>query len=150
MACSEDVVSGQEPPEGNTQQVIPVIPTNEQKNRLDSLFSDNNELLRKLLIDTLFVINNQEDIVTLQGSNKSLDIDWDNQCIIGGKIITPSVSDEILSQQLLEQSPSSYVYEIEVKKCTTCWTALGKYYFWAIYAKKLNTENVSLTIKTVE
>jgi hypothetical protein len=90
-------------------------------------------------------------MATLQGSsNESLDIDWDNYSIIGCKIITSSISIEILSQQLLEYSPSSYIYMVEVKNCTACWTALGQHYFWAIYAKKLNAENVSLTIKVVE
>jgi hypothetical protein len=139
-----------EPQEGNAQQVTPVTPTNEQKSRLDNLFSYNNELLRKLQKNTLFVINNQEDMATLQGSNESLDIDWDKYSIIGCKIITPSISNEILSQQLLEYIPLSYVYMVEVKNCDICYAALGEHYFWAIYAKKLNAENVSLTIKFVE
>jgi hypothetical protein len=137
------------------EQITPVTPSNEQKNRLDNVFSGNKKLLESIESDTLIVINNKADMIKLQGFSEYPDLwmefDWDNQCIIGGKIITPSVSDEILSQQLLEcLDTSSYKYEIEVKKCTACWTALGKYYFWAIYAKKLNTENVSLTIKTVE
>jgi hypothetical protein len=133
-------------------QVTPVTPTNEQKSRLDNVFSDSNELLRRLN-DTLLVISNQEDMIELQGFSEYPDMwmafDWDNYSIVGGKIVLPSISDEILSQQLLEYSPSSYVYEIKVKKCTECWTALQQYYFWAIYAKKPDRENVSLTVRTV-
>jgi hypothetical protein len=137
------------------KQATPVTPSNEQKNRLDNVFSGNNRLLGSIRIDTLIVINNQADMVKFQGFSEYPDLwmefDWNNQSIIGGKISTPSVSDEILSRQLLEcLSTSSFLYEIEVKKCTSCWTAIGHNYFWAIYARKLNTENVSLTIKTVE
>jgi hypothetical protein len=71
----------------------------------------------------------------------------------GGQImpVTPSVSDEILSRQLSECfNTSSFLYEIAVKKCTDCRTAIGYHYFWAIYDRKLNPENVSLRIKAVE
>jgi hypothetical protein len=138
------------------EQVTPITSTNEQKSRLDYVFSDDKESLRNIKSDTLFVINNREDMVKLQGISEEypdpwMEFDWDNQSIIGGKISTSSVSDEVLSQQLLEcLDTSSYKYEIEVKKCTNCWTAIGYHYFWAIYLKKPNTENVSLTIKTVE
>jgi hypothetical protein len=134
------------------EQVPSVAPTNEQKSRLDNVFSDSNELLRGIQNDTLFAINNQKDMGKLQ-SSEYLDIwiDWDNYSIIGGKIVTLSVSDEILSQQLSKRlGTSSYKYEIEVKKCTVCYWAIGHHYFWTIYDKKLDFKDVSLTIKTVE
>ncbi|MDR2805319.1 MAG: META domain-containing protein [Dysgonamonadaceae bacterium] len=137
------------------EQITPVTPSNEQRNRLDNVFSGNNKLLGSIKGDTLIVINNQADMVKFQGFSEYPDLwmafDWENQTIIGGKISTPSVSDEILSRQLSEcLNTSLFLYNIEVKKCTSCWTAIGSHYFWAIYARKLNTENVSLIIKTVE
>jgi hypothetical protein len=125
------------------------------KTTLDNVFSDNNELLKVIKSDTLFVINNREEIVGLQGfseyPDRWMEFDWNNQCIIGGKIQTSSVSDEILSQQLSEcLNQSLYVYEIEVKKCTDCYWAIGYHYFWAVYPRKIDAKNVSLTIKTKE
>jgi hypothetical protein len=150
------LLSSEEPETGcKWEQVTPVTPSNEQKSRLDNVFSASNELLRDIQCDTLFVINNREDMIKLQGFSEYPDLwmefDWDNYSLIGGKTVTPSVSDEILSQQLSKcLDTPSYKYEIEVKKCTACWTAIGHHYFWSRYDKILDSKDVSLTVKTVE
>jgi hypothetical protein len=137
------------------EQVTPIAPSNEQKSNLDNVFSGSNKLLRNSMSDTLIIINNREDMIKLQGFSEYpdmwMDFDWDHYSVIGGKIVLFSVSDEILSQQLLACfGTSMYQYEVEVKKCALCYWAMRYHYFWAIYAKKLNAEDVSLTIKIVE
>jgi hypothetical protein len=137
------------------EQVTQGTPSNEQKDRLDGVFSGENKLMKSIKVDTLIIINSEEDLIKIQGFVEFSDIwlgfDWDTHSIIGGKISTSSISDEIISRQLLEcLSTASFSYEIDVKKCTECWTAIGQHYFWAIYARKFNTENILLTIKTVE
>ncbi|MDR2690727.1 MAG: hypothetical protein LBB73_00245 [Dysgonamonadaceae bacterium] len=57
-----------------------------------------------------------------------------------------------LWEQVTPDTPSNEQksrLDIEVKKCTACWWAIGYHYFWAIYAEKLASKDVSLTIKTV-
>jgi hypothetical protein len=137
------------------EQVTPTAPSNEQKSRLDDVFSGSNPLLGNSRSNTLMVINHREDMVKLQGFSEYPDMwmefDWDHYSVVGGKIVTSSVSDEILSQQLLACFGTSlYQYEVEVKKCTYCFGAMGYHYFWAIYAEKIDSKDVSLTIKTVE
>jgi hypothetical protein len=137
------------------EQVTPVAPSNEQKSRLDTVFSDRHELLGNIQRDTLFVINNREDMIKLQGFSEYPDLwmefEWDNYSIIGGKILRPHGPNEIISQQLSKcLGTSSYKYEMEVKDCTLCYDAEVHLYFWAIYAKKMDSKDVSLTVKTVE
>jgi hypothetical protein len=133
------------------EQVTPIAPSDNQKSRLNYVFSDSNELMRNVEHDTLFVINNQKDMGQLQDSEyHDIWIDWDNYSVIGGKIIRPQGPNEILSQQLSKCSgTSSYKYEMEIKECTLCYDAEEHLYFWAIYAKA-DFKEVSLTVKTVE
>jgi hypothetical protein len=136
------------------KHINPVEPSDEQKSLFDYVFSDSNELLRSIANDTLFVINNQEDMKKIQGTDIYLNIpvDWDNQCLIGGKTVTSSISDEIISQQLLECTGTtyytSYQYAVEIRKCIECYDAIEHHYFWAIYDKKPDSKDVLLTIQT--
>jgi hypothetical protein len=134
------------------EQITSVAPSNNQKSRLNDVFSDSNELLRSIECDTLFVINNQGDMLKLQPYEyHDIWIDWDNYSIIGGKIVRPHGPNEIISQQLSKCfGTSSYKYEIEVKECTLCYDAEEYLYFWAIYAPKSDFKDVLLTIKTIK
>jgi hypothetical protein len=162
VACSSDKLSENDMLEQQTEEEIQVVsktPSSEQKNRLDYIFSAENELLRdqypSSMDDLLFVINNRDDIIKLQGFSEDPDIwlefDWDNYSIIGCKIYTHSVSDKILSGKLVAYpDTSSYGYEIEVKNCTECYWGIGKFYLWEVYPRKLNPEDVSLVIKIIK
>jgi hypothetical protein len=133
------------------EQITPAAPSNEQKIRLNGVFSDSNECLRNIRSDTLFVINNQEDMRKLQSSEyHDIWIDWDNYSIIGGKTVRPHGPNEILAQQLSKcLDTSSYKYEIKIKECILCYDAEEYLYFWTIYAQKPDSKNVSLAIKVV-
>jgi hypothetical protein len=158
-ACSEDEAPKNEVPEFDIPQtelddwalVMPVTPTDNQKSRLEEAFSGSSELLRNSRGDTLVVINNQQEMRALQPSDKDVGVDWETQCVVGGKIVTPSISDRVLSGQLLEHLETGLCrYEIEVERCTVCYAAIGVHYFWAIYNKKLEAKKVSLMVKTAE
>ena len=119
------------------------------KKRFRYFFSENNELAKNIKGDTLlYVINSKEELLAISGNiNTVMDIDFENQSIIWGKFLTSSVSNTIASKQLLKCHPfSNYRYEISVKNCTECWTALGYLYYWDIYPQKININDISLII----
>jgi len=131
------------------RELSPSILTEQLKNDLDIIFSENNELAKNIKGDTLlYVINSKEELLAISGNiNTAIDIDFENQSIIWGKFLTSSVSNTIASKQLLKCHPfSNYRYEISVKNCTECWTALGCLYYWDIYPQKININDVSLII----
>ena len=127
----------------------PVVLTEQLKDNLDIIFSENNELVKNIKGDTLlYVINNKEELLEISHNiNTVIEIDFENQSIIWGRFLTSSISNNIASKQLSVCYPSSiYRYEISVEKCTECWAALGYLYYWAIYPRKININNVSLFI----
>jgi hypothetical protein len=134
------------------EQVTPTVPSNEQKSRLDDVFSDSNELFGNIQSDTLFVISSQEDMLKLQPAEyHDIWIDWNNYSVIGGKIVRPHGPNEIISQQLsICLDTSFYEYAVEVKENTPHYDAEEHLYFWAIYSKKMNPEEVSFIVKIVE
>jgi hypothetical protein len=134
-------------------QVTAVTPSAIQRYTLDNTFSDGNGFFRNQPNeDMLIVINNAQDMLELRPSSfANVWIDWNIYSIIGGRIITPSFSDKILSHKLVGYPDASlYRYEITVKKSTESGIAKGVHYFWRIYAQKWNPEDVSLIVKIVE
>ena len=130
-------------------ELKPVVLTEQLKNDLDIIFSENNELVKNIRGDTLlYAINSKEELSEISHNiNTVIDIDFENQSIIWGRFLTSSISNNIASKQLSVCYPSSnYRYEISVDKCTDCWEALGYLYYWAIYPRKINVNNVSLII----
>ena len=131
-------------------ELKPVFLTEQLKNVLNIIFSENNELVKNIKGDTLlYAINSKEELLEISHNiNTIIDIDFENQSIIWGRFLTSSISNNIASKQLsVCHSPSNYRYEISVEKCTDCWEALGYLYYWAIYPRKININNVSLVIR---
>ena len=134
-------------------ELKPVVLTELLKNILDIVFSESNELVKNIKGDTLlYVINNKEELLEISHNiNTVIDIDFENQSIIWGRFLTSSISNNIASKQLSVCHPSSnYRYEISVEKCTDCWESLGYLYYWAIYPRKINVNNVSLIINELK
>jgi len=134
-------------------ELKPVVLTEQLKNILDIVFSESNELVKNIKGDTLlYVINNKEELLEISHNiNTVIDIDFENQSIIWGRFLTSSISNNIASKQLSVCHPSSnYRYEISVEKCTDCWESLGYLYYWAIYPRKINVNNVSLIINELK
>jgi len=130
-----------------------VVLTEQLKNDLDIIFSENNELVKNIKGDTLlYVINSKEKLLEISHNiNTIIDIDFENQSIIWGRFLTSSISNNIALKQLSVCYPSSnYRYEISVEKCTDCWEALGYLYYWDIYSRKININNVSLIVNELK
>jgi hypothetical protein len=119
---------------------------------LDNIFSDNNSLVADIEGDTLlFVICNQEDFLAVSKSVNTVvgseQIDFENYCIIWGRVLTPHFPYTLQSKELFVcDLDNSCKYEVTVEECTNCWTALGRLYFWGVYPK-IENENIVLTFK---
>jgi len=134
-------------------ELKPVVLTEQLKNDLDIIFSENNELVKNIKGDTLlYAINSKEELLEISYNiNTVIDINFENQSIIWGRFLTSSISNNIASKQLsVCYISSKYRYEISVEKCTDCWEALGYLYYWAIYPRKININNVSLVINELK
>jgi len=129
-------------------ELSPVVLAEQLKNSLDIIFSENNELVKNIGGDTiLYIINSKEELSEISNNANEIDIDFENQSIIWGRLLTSSISNSIASKQLfLCHSSSNFKYEISVQQCTDCWTALGYLYYWEVYPQKININNVALIV----
>lgn len=115
------------------------------KNVLDSVFSDFNFIVRGIPGDTLFYIINNNQELQLLANNVDLDIDFDNNCIIWGRFISPITSGTILSNNLYYDNQNLlYDYVVNINIPSSGYTARKGLYFWGIYPK-LN-HNVLFTL----
>jgi RNA binding exosome subunit len=122
---------------------------NQLKIVLDEVFSEKNDLVGNIKSDTLFVINNEQELRDVSKNiNTVINVDFDKQSIVWGKIFVSSISDVIRAKDIYMCIQSSgYKYEVSIEKCINCWTATGYLYFWEIYPQKIDTKNISLIIK---
>lgn len=136
----------------NWTEIFPVVLSDNLKQSLDNIFSDNNNLVTTIHGDTLlFVICNQADFISLCPNYSIVpqveQIDFETHCIIWGRVLTPHIPYTVLSKELFFcDSENNYKYEVAIEECVNCWTALGNLYFWGVYPK-LENENVSLILK---
>jgi len=129
-------------------ELSPVVLAEQLKNSLDIIFSENNELVKNIKGDTLlYIINSKEELLEISNNANEIDVDFENQSIIWGRLLTSSISNSIASKSLFVcHSSSNFKYEISVKLCTECWTALGFLYYWEVYPQKININNVTLIV----
>jgi hypothetical protein len=132
------------------ETVNPVPVSDIFKQELDHVFSENNEIVKNIEGDTLlFVINNEQELKEIGyiGGLSSQAVDFANETVVWGKILTSSISDKIFDKQLsVCSSVNNYKYDVTIEKCTNCWFALGYLYFWEIYPVKINAEDILLII----
>ena len=137
------------------KELKPTILAEQLKTNLDIIFSENNELVKNIKGDTLlYLINSKDELLAISNNINTtidIDIDFENQSIIWGKFLTSSISNSIVSKQLLVcHSSSNYKYEISLKKCTDCWEALGYLYYWELYPQKINIDNFTFVINQLK
>ena len=133
---------------GQTKTIINEIATDDYtKNVLDSVFSDYNSFVRGIAGDTLFyLINNNQELQSL-ANNVDLDIDFENNCIIWGRFISPITSGTILSNNLYYDSQNLiYNYIVNIYIPSSGYTARKGLYFWGIYPKP--NHNVIFTLNS--
>ncbi|MDR1092075.1 MAG: hypothetical protein LBL79_13455 [Prevotella sp.] len=128
--------------------LTPISVENQLKIVLDEVFSAKNDLVKNIKSDTLFVINNEQELRNVSKNiNTVINMNFDRQSIVWGKIFVSSISDVIRAKDLYMCIQSSdYKYEISMEKCIDCWAATGYLYFWEIYSQKIDTKNTSLII----
>ena len=122
------------------------------KKELNTVFSGTNELIEDIQESKLYVINSESEFLTICSDNKiSSKIDFNNRCIVFGKLKPTSVSDKILYTRLSQCVPSSiYEYEIIVERCTDCGQTQEELYFWNIYPLKIEEKDILLTSEDLE
>ncbi len=133
---------------GQTKTIINEIATDDYtKNVLDSVFSDYNSIVRGIAGDTLFyLINNNQELQSL-ANNVDLDIDFENNCIIWGRFISPITSGTIVSNNLYYDSQNLiYNYIVNIYIPSSGYTARKGLYFWGIYPKP--NHNVIFTLNS--
>ncbi|MDR0368284.1 MAG: hypothetical protein LBH82_03980 [Bacteroidales bacterium] len=136
----------------NWNEILPLALDENLTYVLDNIFSDNNSLVADIEGDTLlFVICNQEDFLAVSKSVNtaigSEQIDFENHCIIWGRVLTPQFPYTVQNKGLFVcDVDSSYKYEVAIEECTDCWTAFDRLYFWGVYPK-IENENIVLTFK---
>jgi hypothetical protein len=113
----------------------------------DRVISDYNSIVRGIAGDTLFyLINNNQELQSL-ANNVDLDIDFDNNCIIWGRFISPITSGTILSNNLYYDSQNLiYNYIVNIYIPSSGYTARKGLYFWGIYPKP--NHNVIFTLNS--
>jgi hypothetical protein len=118
---------------------------------MDRVFSDQNTLARNIEGDLLFVISNEQEFLAVCDNTTIVSqIDFETTCILWGKFLSYSGSNQILRTNLRTCINSlTYTYEVTMDWCEpcceSCWPNTETHYFWGIYPK-INTENISLTI----
>ena len=134
------------------QNIFPIVLSEQLMNKLDIVFSQNNPVIANLQGNILFnIINNIEELLNV--SNDILDgieinIDFENQSFIWGRIIVPAMPYSIYSKHLLFcDNTSNYEFRIEIEKCIECWTMLGKLYFWGVFPNQIDINNITLIIE---
>jgi len=125
---------------------------------LAHIFSGENPLMEEIKQDSLVVvINNEQDFEKIcdycQLYGVRYPIDYPEQNIVWGKVLTSSASDRIVEQQLSICSNSSlpaYKYEVVIEKCSECDKSPHYLYFWEIFPKKTDIENITLVVREAE
>jgi hypothetical protein len=151
LGCSnDDDLSNEDNNETNTESTInPVLISDALKKEFDYVFSDNNEIAKNVKGNKLlFAINSEQELkeIGYVPGLSSQAVDFANQTVVWGKILTSSVSDKILDKQLSVNSSDKYNYEVIIEQYAEHWTALGYLYFWEIYPKKINATDISLIV----
>ena len=139
------------------------VDSNLEKN-LKMFFSGENSCIywRNMEGDSLlFIINSREELQAItpafsppvEGIDfQSIDIDFENHCIIWGRLGPVTMGSIVSSKQLFRYYPSShYIYEVSVKICVTdCYTAFARLYFWDIYPQNIDINDVSVSFNITE
>jgi hypothetical protein len=129
--------------------VQPSILSEHLINIFSVVFSDDNSLVANIEGDTLlFVINSIEELSNIMQNVNTVidDIDFETQSIVWGKFITSSISDTISSKQLYV-CDTDYKYDVIVYCSTEGWPVLNTLYFWDVYPKKIDINNLLLTVE---
>ena len=126
-----------------------IQPSDDLKEKLDSVFSKENVLVQNLSgYELIYVINNEQDFLKVCTDPEiASQIDFETQSIVWGRCYVLHIPDKISSLQLSE-CMTLYKYDVHIKKCRECFLMTDYLYYWGIYPRKINEEYISLIVKT--
>jgi hypothetical protein len=154
-SCSEDnpVKDG----DNNPLKVIEPVQNNEidvlQKNYLDTIFSEKNQLIpQDWQIDSnIYVINSLEELNEINADKVLINIDFSKYTLIGGRVTINSLTPDIkISLEGEANNPHiDYYLTVELDYTKGGFYAMGNIYFWRLYPKLKNTSEVITIVKEI-
>lgn len=74
------------------------------------------------------------------------EVDFSTSCVVFTYIERPSISDQILGVELLEED-SRLKFVVTIDECESCWAAVGQFYPYGVYKFSYNEESITLQTK---
>lgn len=104
---------------------------------LNKLFSSDNPIIENIMRgDTLFrIINSRQELIDIGGDGCTDLIDFEQYCIIWGRVMAPHTGCNIDSCQLYSGWPE-YAFVIDVNIGAEGYDMLTSLYFWVAYPKE--------------
>ena len=136
------------PPPCDNGEIVDAISLNSNlKEELNTVFSKKNPLVQVMLRDVIYVINNEQDFFKICSDPIiASQINFTTQTIVWGVCISPLGRNYIENQQLFEcTANASFRYHIHIKEFSEGFTDLGVHYYWGVYPRKINKDNIYLT-----
>ncbi len=127
---------------GDTIQLVHLDSLN--RSLLDDIFCDWNRELRDLKEDSVYVISSQEKLQSICPDYVETfpDIDFSKNCIVFTYIESPSISDKIVSIDLVKEDNLKFI--VTINKAEAGWTAVGQFYPYGVYKMSYSGEPISL------
>ncbi|MBN1651591.1 MAG: hypothetical protein JW857_09690 [Bacteroidales bacterium] len=131
------MAAGCEKDNGVWIQIEPINPNEQISEKLDSIFSRDNNCLLNFEKDTLFhTIFSYADFNAIDTCNTVLEIDFDKYTLVTGKVMVPEMTYSISGITLTYNNASDvYKLEVSIDKCEECYTVIDYLYFWRLYPK---------------
>lgn len=114
------------------------------KSLLDEVFCDYNLELKNIIKDSVYVISSQEELQSIYPDYIEIfpDIDFSKNCIVFTYIESPSISDKIVSINLVKEDSLKFI--VTINEAEEGWTAVGQFYPYGVYRMPYNGEAISL------
>jgi hypothetical protein len=114
------------------------------KSLLDEVFCDYNLKLRDLKEDSVYIISSQEELQSIYPDYIETlpTIDFSKNCIVFTYVVRPSISDKIVSIDLVKEDNLKFI--VTINKAEAGWTAVGQFYPYGVYKMSYSGEPISL------
>ena len=111
---------------------------------LDDIFCDDNLKLSVLNEDSVYVISSTEELLNVCPDYVETlpTIDFSTSCIVFTYIERPSISDKIVSIDLVKEDNLKFI--VTINKAEAGWTAVGQFYPYGVYKMSYSGEPISL------
>ena len=113
--------------------VNPIVPNDTVKERLDDFFSNWNDTITAKYSDSVYIINNMNELRALVGND--INIDFSQYCLIWGKVTAYHTGYVIQNRILYDEGNDNYHYDVFLHVGNAGYNVVFNLYFWDIYPK---------------